>query len=195
MTGILREQARDWLVACVPALHWILLALWVPPLAFAIGVNLGWFESAGSGYPSLRDPSLILSTMQVVLMVAALAGLSHRLRRSWQLSTAALGVWTAHAAWNILLRLRLIGMRDLWSVETLMTLAGVSIAALVLVEVRPRYIAWPSRPRHTPRVPTAVVAASAPMRSPSTVVRRAVPLQGTTSIQANRSRQPGPPAN
>jgi len=139
-TRSLHERARDWLADQLQPMVWITLALWAPPIVFTVLVDLGFAGGAGSGYPSLRDPSLLLSIMQLLLMAAALPLMRMRRRSfAWQLLCGALGTWAVHAAWTILGRLRLIGRSDLLSRETLLTLASLAVAAYVLFEVRDRY--------------------------------------------------------
>lgn len=135
-----RARAREWLADHVPASVWIMFAVWAPPIVFTVLVDLKLVAGAGSGYPSLRDPALLLSVVQILLMAAALP-LMHLRRRSraWQLLCGALGIWALHAAWTILGRLRLVGRSDLVSRETLMTLAALAAAAYVLFEVRDRF--------------------------------------------------------
>ena len=57
---------------------WVLLALWAPPLLFAIAIDLGLIAAPGSGYPALTDPALVTSSLQIALMAAALPGLRAR---------------------------------------------------------------------------------------------------------------------
>jgi hypothetical protein len=136
----LRDPARDWLADHLAALVWMALALWAPPIVFAVLVNLELVGGAGSGYPTLRDPGLLLGVMQMVVMMAAVP-LLHRRRRSraWHLLCGSLGIWAMHAAWTIQGRLRLIGRSDLLSRETIVTVAALLIASVVLFEVRHRY--------------------------------------------------------
>ncbi len=103
-------------------------------------VDLGLAGGAGSGYPTLRDPGLLLSVMQILLMTAALPLLYLRRRSiAFQLLCGSLGIWAAHAAWTIQGRLRLIGRSDLVSRETLITVLTLAVASYVLFEVRGRY--------------------------------------------------------
>jgi hypothetical protein len=62
-----------------------------------------------------------------------------RRSRAWQLLCGALGVWMVHGTWTILGRVRLSGRSDLASRETLITLAALGVASLMLFEVRDRY--------------------------------------------------------
>jgi len=130
--------AQQWLSDHVAIMVWILLALWTPPIAFTVLVDLKLASAAGSGYLSLRDPGLLLSIMQIVLMTAALPLLRRHVARARTLLLAALGVWFVHAAWTLQLRLRLIGRADLLSPETMVTFAALAAASGVLFAVRDR---------------------------------------------------------
>jgi hypothetical protein len=144
-----RENARDWLANELHAFVWIVLALWAPPVIFTVLVDLKLVGSAGAGYPSLRDPGLLLSIMMLVAMAAALPMMRLRRARAWQLLCGSLGLWCAHAAWTIQGRLRLVGLGDLLSRETLITLAALALASCVMFEVRGRFTragALPARP-------------------------------------------------
>ena len=44
MNNFAREQLRDWLADHLPALQWVLLALWLPPAAMTVGVDLKLIE-------------------------------------------------------------------------------------------------------------------------------------------------------
>ena len=136
----LRHRLRDWLADQLQALVWILLALWAPPIVFTVMVDLKLAGSAGSGYLSLDDPGLLLSLVQLVVMTAALRSMRRQRRsRAWQLLCGSLGLWLAHAVWTVQGRVRLVGRSDLWSRETLITIAAFAVAAYVLFEVRERY--------------------------------------------------------
>ena len=135
-----RERAREWLADHLVAIVIVLLALWAPPVIFTVLVDLKLVDAAGSGYPTLRDPGLLLALLQIALMIAALPLLSWRQARGWQLLAGACGVWLAHAAWTIQGRVRLVGVRDLATRETMMTIVALMIACLVLNEVRARYL-------------------------------------------------------
>lgn len=171
MNPLWRVHAREWLADHLPAMHWMLLALWVPPVAFTIAVNLGWIAGAGTGYLRLGDPSLVLAAAQVVLMAAAMPGMSQRYSRSWWLASAALVAWVAHAAWNVQGRVRLSGGHELLAIETIMSLTGLLLMAGVLAEVR-RHFSWPL----TIRIPIPLPPA--------------VPLRGMTSGPENRYQTP-----
>ena len=137
----LPAKARDWLADHLHALLWILLALWAPPVVFTVLVDLQLVGGAGAGYPTLRDPGLLLGLLQIAAMAVALPLMRGQRRfRAWQLLCAALGLWTVHAAWTILGRVRLVGPSDLMSRETLVTLAALSIASIVVGEVRQRFM-------------------------------------------------------
>lgn len=138
-----RALLRQWLAAHMPAIVITLLVLWAPPAVFAVLVDLKFVEGAGSGYPTLRDPALLLTLLQLVLMVAALPLMAWHQAHGWQLLNVAAGVWLAHAAWVIQGRLRLIGLRDLMSQETLITIAALGLVAMVLFELRTRYVRVP----------------------------------------------------
>lgn len=139
LTRLTVTRAQEWLADHVAAMVWILLALWTPPIVFTVLVDLKLMAAAGSGYLSLRDPGLLLSIMQIVLMAAALPLLRGRhVPRARPLLLAALGVWFAHAAWTLQVRLRLTGRADLLSAETLVTFAALAAASGVMFAVRDR---------------------------------------------------------
>jgi hypothetical protein len=138
MTAI-RSEVRRWLADHLPPLVIVTLALWAPPVVFTVLVDLRMVDGVGSGYPSLRDPALLLSGLQVALMGAALPCLRYSQARGWQLLAGACGVWMAHAAWVLQARLRLLGLRDLVSKETLITMAAMTIAIVILHETRQRF--------------------------------------------------------
>ena len=131
-------RAQQWLADHVAAMVWILLALWVPPIAFTVLVDLKLMPAEASGYLSLRDPGLLLGIMQVLLMAAALPMMRWRPSRARPLLLAALGAWFAHAAWTLQVRLRLMGRADLLSPETLVTFAALAAASGVMFAVRDR---------------------------------------------------------
>jgi hypothetical protein len=121
LTRLTVTRAQEWLADHVAAMVWILLALWTPPIAFTVLVDLELMAAAGSGYLSLRDP-----------------GLLRHVARARPLLLAALGVWFTHAAWTLQVRLRLIGRADLLSPETLVTFAALAAASGVMFAVRDR---------------------------------------------------------
>jgi hypothetical protein len=127
--------ACDWLADHLGALVWIVLALWTPPVAFSIMVDLHLAGGVGSGYPGLHDPGLLLDVMQIVLMASALPLLHRDRALAWRLLCGALGVWFLHDAWSIQAQLRLIGRHALLSHEMLLA-AAPAVAALVLFAVR-----------------------------------------------------------
>ncbi|HUQ87830.1 MAG TPA: hypothetical protein VM096_09735 [Vicinamibacterales bacterium] len=131
-------RAQEWVSDHVAAMVWILLLLWTPPIAFTVLVDLKLTAAAGSGYLSLRDPGLLLSIMQIMLMFAALPLMRRHAARARPLLLAALGVWFAHAAWTLQVRLRLIGRADLLSPETLVTFAALAAASGVMFAARDR---------------------------------------------------------
>jgi hypothetical protein len=138
MSALFPNAARDWLGDHLHAFVWILLALWTPPVVFSVMVDVHLAGGAGGGYPTLRDPGLLLDIMQIVLMAASLPLMRRHHMRAWRLLSGALGVWFVHAAWVIQGRLRLIGRRDLLSRETLIALAALAVASIVLMAVRDR---------------------------------------------------------
>ena len=149
-------RAQQWLADHVAAMVWILLALWVPPIAFTVLVDLKLMAAEGSGYLSLRDPGLLLSIMQVLLMAAALPMMRWRPGRARPLLLAALGVWFAHSAWTVQVRLRLIGRGDLLSPETLVTFAALAAASGVMFALRDRRQRAEPRLSETTNPPPAV---------------------------------------
>lgn len=154
----IREVGREWLARELRAFVWILLALWAPPVIFTVMVDLNLVGSAGSGYPTLRDPGLLLSIMMLMLMTAALPMMRLRRARAWQLLCGSLGVWWTAAAWTIQGRVRLVGPGDLVSRETLVTLAALAVASCVVVEVRSRFTrAGALTPRPTTDQPPAAL--------------------------------------
>jgi len=134
----IRDNVRNWLADHLAAIVIVLLALWAPPIIFTVLVDLKLVEGAGSGYPALRDPGLVLSVLQIALMTAAALMLILRRASAWPLLAGALAVWFAHAAWVIQGRLRLLGLHDLRSKETLITVTALAIASVVILEVRDR---------------------------------------------------------
>ena len=154
----MRESVREWLADHLHTFVWILLALWTPPVIFTVLVDLKLVESPGSGYLALRDPSLLLSVMLLVLLAAALPMMRLRRARAWQLLCGSLGVWWAHAAWTVLGRVRLAGPSDLMSRETLIALAALALASYVVLEVRSRFTrAGALTPRPTTDQPPAAL--------------------------------------
>jgi hypothetical protein len=163
LTRLTVTRAQEWLADHVAAMVWILLALWTPPIAFTVLVDLELMAGAGSGYLSLRDPGLLLSIMQIVLMAAALPLLRGRhVARARPLLLAALGVWFAHSAWTLQVRLRLIGRADLVSPETLVTFAALAAASGVMFAVRDR------RSRADASTPIATTNPPPAVRQPGT---------------------------
>jgi hypothetical protein len=154
-----RGLLRQWLAEHVPAIVITLLVLWAPPTVFTVLVDLKFVDGAGSGYPTLRDPALLLTLLQIALMVAALPLVAWHQPRGWQLLNSAAGVWLAYAVWVIQGRLRLIGLRALISPETLITMTALGLAAIVLFELRTRYVRvpvyWPDDHKSATRRPTA----------------------------------------
>ena len=50
LTRLTVTRAQEWLADHVAAMVWILLALWTPPIAFTVLVDLKLMAAAGSGY-------------------------------------------------------------------------------------------------------------------------------------------------
>ncbi|MBY0493537.1 MAG: hypothetical protein K2Y23_04930 [Cyanobacteria bacterium] len=147
-------RAQIWVADHVAAMVWILLVLWAPPIVFTVLVDLKLANAAGSGYLSLRDPGLLLSIMQILLMAAALPMMRPHPGRARPLLLAALAVWFAHSAWTLQIRLRLIGRADLVSSETLVTFAALAAATGVVLAVRDR--------RQQLETPTAIATTAPP---------------------------------
>lgn len=129
-----------WTAAHLSWFVWMLLALWAPPVCYAIAIDLRLIAAPGTGYPGLNDPALVISAVQLTLMAAALPGMASRNPRSWNLLAAALLFWLAHVAWVSIARMRLDGARGLRSSETATALGCALAAAVVLLGVR-RYFA------------------------------------------------------
>jgi len=136
-----------WLATHLSWFVWVLLAIWAPPLLFTIAIDLRLIAAPGSGYPALTDPALVTSSLQIALMAAALPGMRARKPHSWMLLAAALGAWCAYVVWMIQGRVRLAGLRTLWSPETLLSIGGLVAAAIVLLAVRR---VAPGGPAHVP---------------------------------------------
>ena len=128
-----------WLAAHLPWLVWMLLVIWAPPVLYTLAIDLHWIEAPASGYPTLTDPALLASTLQIGLMLAALPGMAARRPRSWNLLAAAVLAWLAHFSWTTISRFRLDGARGLQTLDTLWPLAGVIAAVTVLSVVRPYF--------------------------------------------------------
>jgi len=112
------------------------LALWAPPLLFTMGVDFGLITEAASGFPVFTDVTVITSAIQLTLMAASIRGLASRQPRAWRLLVGALAAWGAHTVWLMQVRLRLDGVRTLAAPETLLSLGGMTVAAVVLISVR-----------------------------------------------------------
>jgi hypothetical protein len=125
-----------WLASHLSWIVWALIALWAPAVLYAIAIELRLIAAPGSGYPTLRDPALITSVLQLALMASAVAGLSEQRARSWRLLTAAYVMWIAHFLYGAISRARLDGPRVLRAPETWWPLAGLIAAAIVLAGVR-----------------------------------------------------------
>lgn len=126
----------SWVAGHLSWFVWALLVIWAPPLLYAIAIDLDLIGAPGSGFPTLRDPALILGALQVALMIAAVPGMAERRPRSWKMLAAACVVWCAHFAWGALSRLRLDGVRALCFSETWSPLGWLIGAAVVLLAVR-----------------------------------------------------------
>jgi hypothetical protein len=138
-----------WLAGHLAWFTVALLAVWTPPVLFAIAVDVGWVTGPWTEYPALTDPALILSVVQLALMAASLAGLPSRRPWAWWLLAGALAAWGLHAAWALQGRLRLMGVSTLWAPDAVMMLGGIAVSAAFMVVVRPRFLA----PGSPPRVP------------------------------------------
>ena len=134
-----RDRVREWLADHLMAIAIVLLVLWAPPIIFNVLVDLKVVDGAGSGYPTLRDPGLLISILQITLIAASLPSLPSRRKRGWNLLGGAMAMWFAYAAWTLQWRLRLSGVRDLASSETLLMLGAIAIASIVLIEVKSRF--------------------------------------------------------
>jgi hypothetical protein len=95
-----------WLASHLSWIVWALIALWAPAVLYAIAIELRLIAAPGSGYPTLRDPALITSVLQLALMASAVAGLSEQRARSWRLLTAAYVMWIAHFLYGAISRAR-----------------------------------------------------------------------------------------
>jgi hypothetical protein len=115
---------------------WVLLALWAPPAAFTIAVNLGAITDAGSGFPRLTDVAFALTVLQLVLMAASVPHLLERRAWGWRLQTAAAAAWALHLAWVIQSGVRLTGVVSLRSRETWLAVVSLSIYCMILLVVR-----------------------------------------------------------
>ena len=127
---------RRWLADHLAWAVCVLLALWAPPLAFAMGLDFGILTERSIPRSVFRDPSVITSAVQLALMAAAVPSVSRQRARGWRLLAAALAAWTAHVAWAVFSRARLAGAGDLISPETLVQVSALAVAAAVLMLVR-----------------------------------------------------------
>jgi hypothetical protein len=125
----------NWIASHLSWLIWPLLALWAPPLLYAIAVNLQIIDAASNGFAPLTDPALVIATVQVALMMAALPGMGLKHPRSWKLLAASLLAWAGWVAWMFTVRMRL-GLPIWGSQETLWSMARLIAAAAVLLGLR-----------------------------------------------------------
>jgi hypothetical protein len=132
-------DAMRWLAAHLSWVIWALLVIWTPPVAYTIAIDLGLVAAPGSGYAALSDPSLLIATLQIALMAAALPGVAARRAGGWAWLAAAWAAWLVHAAWSIASRVRVSGPRTLSATETVVPLAGLLAAAAVLLGVRAHF--------------------------------------------------------
>jgi hypothetical protein len=133
------DAMSRWLAEHLSWLVVALLGLWVPPLLFTMGVDLGVITDAASGFPALTDVAVMTSGIQLALMAASLRGLATRRPWAWRLLVAALASWCVHHAWLIQGRIRLTGALSLGSPEMLVALGGITLAAAILFGVRAHF--------------------------------------------------------
>ena len=130
------DALRRWLAEYLPWMVWVLLALWGPPAAFTIAVNLGLITDAGSGFARLTDLPFALTLLQLALMAASLPGLLTRRAWAWHVQAAAAGAWAGNVAWQIQSGLRLTGASTLHARETLLAVGALAIYSLMLLSIR-----------------------------------------------------------
>ena len=132
------DRAKEWTSQHLPWITIALLALWLPPILFRLGVDVGLL--AGRGYPALTDPSTVLSVTELALMVAAVPYLFDRKAAGWRLLLWSRCAVLAETVWRILIYSRLTGvlptMLDRAVVEAIV---GLLISAYVLFQIRPLY--------------------------------------------------------
>jgi hypothetical protein len=152
------DALRGWLAEYLPWIVWALLALWAPPAAFTIAVDLGLITDAGSGFARLTDVPFVLTLLQLALMAASLPGLLERRAWGWRLQAAAAAAWAGHVGWQIQSGLRLTGAATLRSREAWLAVGFLGIYCLILLGVRRHFAA--------PRTERGGIAAGGPGRVP-----------------------------
>ena len=133
------DALTRWLAHYLTWIVWVLLALWAPPAAFTIAVNLGVITDAGTGFARLTDVSFAFTVVQLVLMAASLPGLLDRRASGWRLQVAAATAWAVSLAWLLVSGVRLSGAGTLRSREAVVAVAMLSIYWLILLRVRQHF--------------------------------------------------------
>jgi hypothetical protein len=139
-------DAMIWVAAHLSWIIWALLVLWLPPVLYAMAIDLDVIAAPGSGYPTLRDPALVTGALQLALMLAAALCWQSQRGRAWKFLWAALAMWLAHVTWGVSARLRLDGMRALAAPETWWPVIGVVAAAMLMISVA-RHFTYERSPR------------------------------------------------
>jgi hypothetical protein len=125
----MNAAARQWIAS---HLRWIVvaaLALWTPPVVASVAVYRGW-----------RDPAVLLTIVELVLMGGALRGLAARRLAAWWLLLLSRGAVLAQTAWLLLVNARLDGL--LFTLQTkpmIEATLGLAISFLVLGTIRGQY--------------------------------------------------------
>jgi hypothetical protein len=130
------DAVSRWLAQYLTWMVWVLLALWAPPAAFTIAVNLGAITDAGSGFARLTDIPFALTVLQLTLMAVSLPGVLERRAWGWRAQAAAAACWAASVAWQMQSGVRLAGAGTLLSREIALAVAAVSIYCMMLWWIR-----------------------------------------------------------
>ena len=132
------SRVSDWTVASLPWIVVALVALWTPPLLVAIGANAGLV--AGSGYPRLTDPVLVLPIVEVVLLVSAVPRLRDGRLTGWQMLALSRVAVVLQTAWSMFVAARLDGFAAMAHNRSIVeALVGLAAAAVLLAGIRPAY--------------------------------------------------------
>ncbi|HMF95413.1 MAG TPA: hypothetical protein VKE96_14020 [Vicinamibacterales bacterium] len=132
------DAAREWVTRNLPWAVVVLLALWMPPVLYALAVDVGVVK--GTGYPALIDPMMVTAVSELSLMIAALPRLLNREAAGWHLLLWSRVVVLAQTVWLIFVYTRLDGLAaTLRSRAVVEAAIGLAVAAYVLMQIRPLY--------------------------------------------------------
>jgi hypothetical protein len=133
------DRTREWIVQHLPWITMALLALWLPPVLYCVAVNIGLVE--GSGYPTLIDPNTSMPVIELSAMIAAVPRLIERKKSGWMLLVFSRVAVLLQTLWMILVGSRLTGiLHTLATRSVVVAIAGLLVAAYLLIEVRPLYV-------------------------------------------------------